>query len=186
MNTSAWMIATVVLAGMLIGCGAQTKYDLELRHAHGALEADFPELADTHLNKADKIAADRDLPPDGRATLLRAEARLQRDDPVGARELAQAVAENHVPGTRRRAQAEEILAKADIRQGFFAEARGHLVEADRSYTAEPDKRRVADLFHLVHGLEAYARGQTAQAKEHWRAISDPELKVSISMNTDAN
>jgi len=186
MNTSAWMVAAVVLAGMLIGCGSQTKYDLELQRAHGALEADFPELADKHLNAADEIAADRKITPDGRATLLRAEARLQRGDPVGARELAQAVADDHVPGTRRRAQAEEILAKADIRQGRFAAAREHLVEADRSYTAEEDTRRVMDLMHLVHGLEAFARGQTAEAKEHWRAITDPELKVSISMNADAN
>ena len=185
MDTRA-RIAMVVLAGLLAGCGAQAKYNGELYNAHGALEADFPELADKHLDKADRIAADRKLKPDGRATLLRAEARLQRDDPVGARELAQQVAENHVPGTRRRAQAEEILAKADIRQGLFAEAREHLVEADRSYTAEPDKHRVTDLLHLVDGLEAYARGQTAEAKTHWRAISDPELKLSISMNTDAN
>lgn len=186
MNTSAWMIATVVLGGLLVGCGGQKKYDLELRHAHGALQADFPELAETHLDTADTLAAKGKLAPDGRATLLRAEARLQDDDPVGARELAQAVAETHVPGTRRRAQAEEILAKADIRQGRFAEARGHLDEAHRSYAFEPDRRRVGDLQHLVRGLDAYARGQTAEAREHWRAIGDPELKLSISMNTEAN
>ncbi len=186
MNTSAWMIATVVLAGMLVGCAGTRKYDLELRHAHGALEADFPELAETHLDKADSIATDRKLTPDGRATLLRAEARLQEGDPVGARELAQAVAENHVPGTRRRAQAEEVLAKADIRQGRFADARAHLTEAHRSYAFEPDRRRAGDLLHLVRGLEAYARGQVAEARDHWRAIDDPDLKLSISMNTEAN
>lgn len=185
MNYRTW-IAIAALAGMLVGCGTQKRYDLELRHAHGALEADFPELAGKHLDKADKIAADRKLKPDGRATLLRAEARLAGGDAFGARELAQAVAEQHVPGTRRRAQAEEILAKADIRQGLFAEAREHLVEADRSYVWEPDKRRVSDLQHLVRGLEAYARGQTVQARQHWRAIDDSELKLSISMNADAN
>ncbi len=186
MNTSAWMIVMVAAAGLLVGCGSQQKYDLELRHAHGALQADFPELADRHLDKADALAADDKATPDGRATLLRAESRLQRGDPVGARELAQAVTENHVPGTRRRAQAEEIIAKADIRQGRFVEARGHLNEADRSYTSEADKHRIADLLHLVRGLEAYSRGQTREAKEHWRAIDDPELKVSISANTETN
>ena len=185
MNTSEWIV-TVALAGVLAGCGTQKAYDLELRHAHGSLEADFPELAGKHLDQADKIAADRKINPDGRATLLRAEARLQSGDAAGAGELARAVANQHVPGTRRRAQAEEILAKADIRQGRFAEAREHLGEADRSYAHGPDKRRVADLEHLVRGLEAYARGRTAQAKQHWRAIDDPELKLSISMNTDAN
>ena len=186
MNTSAWMIAMVVAAGLLVGCGAQQKYDLELRHAHGALQADFPELAERHLDKADELAAENEATPDDRATLLRAEARLQDDDPIGARELAQAVAENNVPGTRRRAQAEEILAKADIRQGRFIEARGHLSEADRSYASEADKLRVSDLVHLLDGLEAYARGQTREARQHWRAIDDQDLRVSISANIEDN
>jgi len=186
MNTSAWMIVMVAVAGLLVGCGNQQKYDLELHRAHGALQADFPELADRHLDKADALAAKDKSQPDGRATLLRAEARLQRDDPIGARELAQAVADSNVPGTRRRAQAEEVIAKADIRQGRFIEARGHLSEADRSYTDEVDKHRIADLVHLVRGLEAYSRGQTRQAQEHWRAIDDPDLKVSLSAKTPKN
>lgn len=185
MNSRTWM-AMVALAGLLAGCGGQKAYNLELRNAHGALQAGFPELAETHLGKAGKIAADRKLPPDGRAMLLLAEARLQNDEPDTARALAQQVAETHVPGTRRRAQAEEVIAKADIRQGRFGEAREHLIEADRSYTAEPDHRRVADLLHLVRGLEAYARGQTTEARQHWRAIDDAELKLSISMNTNEN
>ena len=185
MNIKAWL-GTAVMAGMLAGCGTQKAYDLELRHAHGALEADFPELAGKHLDKADKMAADRKITPDGRTTLLRAEVCLRSGDAAGAEQRARAVAKQYVPGTRRRAQAEEILAKADIRQGRFAEAREHLAEADRSYVHEPDKRRVADLEHLVRGLEAYALGRTAQAKQHWRAIDDPELKLSVSMNTDAN
>ena len=186
MDSRAW-IAMVALAGLAAGCGTQQKkYDSELHSAHQALEADFPELAETHLDQADKIAAAGKVPRDGRAQLLRAEGRLQGGDAVGARALAQQVAENHVPGTRRRAQAEEILAKADIRQGRLAEAREHLAQADRSYTSQQDKTRVADLLRLVHGLEAYARGQTTEAREHWRTIEDPELKLSVSMNMDAN
>ena len=186
MDSRAW-IAMVALAGLAAGCGTQQKkYNMELHSAHQALEADFPELAEAHLDKADTIAAAGKLPNDGRAQLLRAEGRLQGGDAVGARALAQQVAENHVPGTRRRAQAEEILAKADIRQGRLDEAHGHLIEADRSYVSEPDKHRVANLLRLVRGLQAYARGLTSEAKEHWRTIDDPQLKLSISMNMDAN
>ena len=172
-------IMALAALGLLAGCGAQTKYDLEIREAHVALGADFPELAGKHLDRADRIAAKNDLKPRPESALLRAEAHLRRGEVAEARAVARAVADRHVPGTRPRGQAEEVLAKVAIRQGRFAEARNHLDQAARSYRAEEDKRRVADLTLLVRGLQAYARGQVQTARQHWRRIADPELKSSV-------
>ena len=181
MKTRAMLTGFVAL-GLLAGCGTQKKYDLEVRDAHEALDADFPELAGGHLDKADEMAAKHRLSRSDEARLLRAEAHIQTGDLEQAELLAEAVADRNVPGTRPRAQAEEVLAKIAIRRGQFSLAQRRLDEADRGYKAEHDKQRVADLVRLVLGLEAYGQGKTPEARQHWQRIADPQLRASVAMS----
>ena len=181
------LLCTGLLAvGLLAGCGAQGKYDIEVRNAHEALKADLPELAEQRLAKADRIAAKNELTPSAEARLLKAEARLRQGDPGEARELAEMVAVEHVPGTHERGLAEEVLAKVAIRQGRFGAAGRHLDQARRSYSDQADQARVADLRKLVRGLEAYGQGKTGAARRHWHSIDDPELKASVLASLAAN
>ncbi|MFP4055170.1 MAG: hypothetical protein ACLFV7_15025 [Phycisphaerae bacterium] len=171
-------LLSLVLLG---GCG-QKKYAMEVNDARDSLERNFPEQAEVRLARARQIAEEYDLDESPEATLLAAEARIQLDDLATAGQLAQSVADTNVPGTRVRAQAEEVLAKVAIRRGDFRSAITHLAQADRSYTAPAERRRIADLIHLVDGLRAYGRGKTALADEHWGAISDAKLRVAIEAN----
>lgn len=176
----ARILFTGLLAiGVLAGCGGQEKYALEVRGARDSLERNFPEKAEVHLARAQKLAEKYDLVPSPDATLLKAEARIQLKDLATAEALATGVAETYVPGTRPRAQSEEILGKIAIRRGDFRGAMYHLVQADRSYESSGDKQRVADLLLLVQGLEAYGRGQMTVARQTWEKISDPKLRVAI-------
>jgi tetratricopeptide (TPR) repeat protein len=184
MNARIWLTGLIAL-GVLAGCGGQEKYALEVRSARDSLERNFPEKAEVHLARADQLAEKYDLVPAPDATLLKAEARIQLKDLATAEALAAGVAEEYVPGTRPRAQAEEILGKIAIRRGDFRGAMHHLVQADRSYESAGDKQRVADLLLLAGGLEAYGRGQMAEARRTWEKISDPRLRVAIDVRREA-
>jgi hypothetical protein len=184
MNARIWLTGLLAL-GVLAGCGGQEKYALEVRGARDSLERNFPEKAEVHLARADKLAEKYDLVPSTDATLLKAEARIQLRDLATAEALATGVAEQHVPGQRPRAQAEEILGKIAIRRGNFTGAMHHLAQADRSYESAGDKQRVADLVLLVQGLQAYGRGEMDQARRRWESISDPKLRVAINVRRQA-
>ena len=173
------LLTVGLLAVVLLGGCGQKKYAMEVNGARDSLERNFPEQAEVRLARARQIAEEHRLDESPEAALLAAEARIQLDDLAAARQLAESVAADNVPGTRVRAQAEEVLAKVAIRRGDFRTAMTHLAQADRSYSDPSDRRRVADLIHLVEGLRAYGRGKTTLADEHWGAISDPKLRVAI-------
>lgn len=175
-----FLIAACAGIALLGGCKAQSQYNLELDNAQVALEGRFPDLAARHLDKAGRIAAKRRMGRRDKPVLLRAEVLVQKGDYDGARSLAETIAHRNVHGTHRRGQAEELLGKIAIRQGRFADARRHLANADRSYKADADKQRAADLDKLVLGLQAYGRGRTQLAQNHWRSISNVRMRTSIS------
>ncbi len=173
--------ATILVAALLTaGCGAETEHALTVGKAQDALEARFPEKACEHLDEADQLARKHGLRAGEATAVLRCEAMIQQGDLAGARMLAEEVAGRNVPGTRERAQAEEILGKIDIRLGMFDAAIRHLNEADRSYDDGPDRRRVGDLIHLARGLRAYSDGETDAARGHWGSIRDAELRLAIT------
>ena len=178
------MRANVLLTGLamlalLAGCQDREAYNLELEHAQTALNQGFPEMADEHLTEADRIATKEEFKPVPAQRLLAAEVQIQLGDLDRAEQLALQVSREYVPGRVENAQAEEVLAKIDIRRGRFADALTHLNQAERSYKAEADKKRVADLIYLVRGFNAYGDGETRIAKAHWQNISDPEIRASV-------
>ncbi len=184
-RTLPLLAAAGLLAGLAAGCSPRKEYSLQLTQARESLVRQFPQQAEQHLDQAQTVAVKHSLKPTAEAALLRAEARLQQDDLVTARQLANRVADEFVPGTRQRGLAEEMLAKIAIRRGEFLAAEAHLLQAERSYEDPADRQRAGDLVHLVRGLIAFGRGQNLQAQRHWQSIMDPQLRQSISRRVAA-
>ncbi len=178
MKRTGWIAAALALVAVA-GCNAQKQHAMALENAEVSLDQDFPERAELHLNKADRIARENRLKTGVESSVLRAEALIQMDRLEEAQRIAQQIADDYVPGTAPRAQAEELQAKIAIRQARFLDAQVHLNEAHRSYTDAADRGRITDLLNLVRGLEAFSDGKTLAARTHWNSINDAQLRESI-------
>ena len=177
------MLLIAGLAMTVLGCQAQENYRIELQDAHDALEGEFPELAEHHLQEAQSLAQENGLREELAAKLLLAEAKMQKGDLISGEKLAQDVLQASTPGTVERAQAHQILAKVAIRRGRLDTAMEQLNQARPNCQSETQRRQIDDLSALVEGLIAYGQGRTSEAEKHWKAIRNSELKFSIAAYT---
>ncbi len=171
-------IVALAMAGMLLGCQDQ-EYAVEIREAREALVTGFPELADHHLDQAEALANEARVRSTVDGELLRAELKLQQGQFEAAARLAGKVATEAVPGSVNSARANEVLAKAAIRQGNLGSAEEHLLRAQQSYRASADQLRVKDLLNMTQGLSAYSEGDITLARKHWDQISSEQLRLDV-------
>lgn len=78
------------------------------------------------------------------------------------------------------ARANEIHAKALIRNGCFLQALAHLDIAEIGYSeGSPDALRLNDIRTAARGLEAYAQARPREARKLWAELREPALRDSL-------
>jgi len=168
--------ASALIGALLLGgCGASNMpaTDAMLAGAHASLGENDAVTARQWLASAEPTldnAAERK-----EYELLMAEVEIR----TGHADVALPVMNQLLAADPRDPRAHEMVGKAHLMLGEFAQARHHFTIAATSYSRAADVSRAQDLDALAEGFEAYALGRMAVAKDSWAAIVDAKLRAGV-------
>ncbi len=152
----------------------RSDYDKAVQRAYKALvESDAAGAAEAAEEGI--IAAERESITPRDAYLLLAEARIRLGEPHRAEAIASSWLEQNPDDLI----AQEVLAKAFIASGQFERAQNGLDSLLAEYRPGNDRSRICDLLAFARALDAYSKGEVAQARTHLRTIADTKLKKYV-------
>lgn len=172
--------AVLVLGILFSGCAstdkARVNFESRLSMAYSHLENGTYAEAVKNLEKADKMARDKNYDRTELRCLL-AEAYLGGGETLEAYHITKKLLEED----DRNPYANEVFGKIYLRQGGFPGAEQHFLTARDEYTSEEDVSRAGDLLVLSKGLREYEAGNARQAEQYWQKIEDVNLKRSLEV-----
>ncbi len=169
-------VAGLVGLGLVLaaaaGCGNRGTDEL-LAGAHASLvQGDLPGARNLLEGAEGGLESDRQHKE---FELLSAEVDVRAGNPELARPVIDGLLDAYPDDPR----VHEMAGKVALAEGEFGEAGVQFGIAAGRYKDAGDVARAGDLVALAKGLNAYAAGRIAEAREHWTAIKDRTLRSSV-------